>query len=83
WAARSGGSFTPRFLLSSALRSEGLLPSDSLSTMLPCLFGASSNSTTLPLFLWACGDHVRRTREVFMACTGLGSISLSSSYSSL
>nr|GFA27677.1 hypothetical protein [Tanacetum cinerariifolium] len=41
-----------------ALCSEGLLPSDSLSTVLPSLFRASKNSKTLPLCLWACGAPI-------------------------
>ncbi|GJY10036.1 hypothetical protein Tco_0378221 [Tanacetum coccineum] len=62
---------------------RGLPPSSFISTLLPSLFGASSNSTTLSLCLRtledaACGiDVASRTR------VGLGYISLSSSYSSL
>ncbi|GJZ02069.1 hypothetical protein Tco_0520030 [Tanacetum coccineum] len=71
-AARSGGRFTPRLSLSFALHSEGILPSDSLSTLLPSLFRASSNSTTLPFCLWERRDHVRRTGVVSLTLAGLG-----------
>ncbi|GJW05927.1 hypothetical protein Tco_1568350 [Tanacetum coccineum] len=77
WAVSSRGRFPPRLLPSSTLRSEGLLLPDSLSTLLPSLFGATSNFITLPLYLRTYGDHVRRTGVVSLAHVGLGSISLS------
>ncbi|GJW88322.1 retrovirus-related pol polyprotein from transposon TNT 1-94 [Tanacetum coccineum] len=49
---------------------RSLLPSDFLSTLLPSLFGASSNSTTLPLCLRTRGDPIRRTRVVSLTRIG-------------
>ncbi|GKB93390.1 hypothetical protein Tco_0979527 [Tanacetum coccineum] len=53
------------------------------STPALSLFGDSSNYTTLSLCLRALGDLVRRIRVVSLAHSGLDSISLSLSYSSL
>ncbi|GKB87442.1 hypothetical protein Tco_0959714 [Tanacetum coccineum] len=60
-----------------------LLPSEFLSTLLPSLFGASSDSTAFSLYLRALGDLVRRNGVVSLMRTSLGSTSLSSLFSSL
>nr|GEY11362.1 hypothetical protein [Tanacetum cinerariifolium] len=83
WAASNERMFPPRLPPSSILRSECLISSDSLSTLLSSLFRAFSNSITLLLCLQIRGDPVWRTRVVSLTRAGLGSISLSSSYSSL
>ncbi|GJT36870.1 hypothetical protein Tco_0936735 [Tanacetum coccineum] len=50
--------------VASALRFEGLPPLEFLLTLPPSLFGASSNSTTLSLYLQTLRDTVRRTGVV-------------------
>ncbi|GKA16366.1 hypothetical protein Tco_0696113, partial [Tanacetum coccineum] len=60
WAAKSRGRFISRLSFSSAPASEGLLPSVFLPVLLPSLFGASSNPTTLSRYLQTMCDLVRR-----------------------
>ncbi|GJV52301.1 hypothetical protein Tco_1448042 [Tanacetum coccineum] len=55
--ASRGGRFPLWLPLYYVLRSNGLLPSNSLSTYLSSLSRASSNFTTLPLCLQACGSR--------------------------
>ncbi|GJS97606.1 hypothetical protein Tco_0804574 [Tanacetum coccineum] len=61
WATSNRGKFPPRLPPSSTLHSEVLLQSNSLYTLLPSLFGASSNFITFPLCLRARGNPVWRT----------------------
>ncbi|GJZ94647.1 hypothetical protein Tco_0666850 [Tanacetum coccineum] len=56
-STKSGGRFTPLFLASV---SEGLIPSTFLPLLIPSLFGASSNPTTLSHCLRTTGDLGRR-----------------------
>ncbi|GKB80443.1 hypothetical protein Tco_0947338, partial [Tanacetum coccineum] len=62
---------------------RGLPPFSFLSTLLPYLFGASLNSTTLSFCLRTLEDAACRIGVASQTRVGLGSISLSSSYSSL
>ncbi|GKB98850.1 hypothetical protein Tco_0984987, partial [Tanacetum coccineum] len=77
------GKIRPLFSPSLASISEGLIPSAFLPLLLPSLFGASSNPTTLSRCLRGPGDLSRRVRVASLQGSGLGSISRSSLESSL
>ncbi|GKB12496.1 hypothetical protein Tco_0846419 [Tanacetum coccineum] len=82
-ATRSGGRLFPWLSFSLASSCEGPPPLTFLFILPPSLFGASSNPTTLSLYRRTLGDLMRRGGVVSLFCSGLGSISRSSSYSSL
>ncbi|GJW55320.1 retrovirus-related pol polyprotein from transposon TNT 1-94 [Tanacetum coccineum] len=82
-AAKDGGRFAPLFSPSLASIYEGLIPSAFLPLMFPSLFGASSNPTTLSGYLRTPANMSWRVGVASLRGSGLGSISRSSSYSSL